>query len=279
MPDKRSSPRKKEGGEAAGAKRQQRLKDLLRARDELVEDLGRRVAEINREIEAVAETAPSRAAPPPASPPRSSPRSTLRAKVLDALDDIGWATYTRQLGPYLEARHGERVAPSRFGVLAADEQAAFRNGRPRPVYIGFALTWDRGEPIKRLLTRSDWPLEQRIVAPTTGRVQHLRVLARLCEIADELGPRAADPDRLRFLIADHARDLPGVKVDRGRVELKRWRDLALEELQRFEERDGANRRQAAERLAGRSEWALLFGTPEVVEGDEQGRGSTKRAAR
>ncbi len=240
--------------------------DLLRMRAELAKDFEVRLAKLDRRIE---KATPGGLDHDRGQPVRSSPRSTMRAKVLDALEDVGWPTYARQLGPYIEARHGLRVPPARFGVLARDEQNAFRARakRPRPVYICFALTWDRGEPIKRLLARSDWPLEQRLVAPTTGRVQHLKVTVRLCEIAEELGPRAADGDRLRYLIADHARDLPEADVLRGRFELDKWRDMALDELQRLGPRDEDNRRAAAEKLSHRPDWALLFGAPELMEGD------------
>jgi hypothetical protein len=153
-------------------------------------------------------------------------------------------------------------------VLARDEQNSFKSSRARPVYFGFALTAVRGEAIKRLLVRSDWELERRIVAPTTGRVQHLIMTIRFCELALEYENAAAQPDRLKFLAADHARDLPGVKVRHGRFDLDVWREVAQLELDRVRPRDDEQRRAAAARLCHRPEWALLFGAPEVLEGDE-----------
>src|SRR5215207_638130 len=131
--------------------------ELLHAREELQA----RLAEVDRLLE--------KALPEEHEPTEPTPRRAkrpVRAKVLDALDDLGWPAYTRQIGPYIEARTGDKIAPTRFGVLARDEQNSFNSSRARPVYLGFALTSVRGEAIKRLLVRSDWELERRIVAPT-----------------------------------------------------------------------------------------------------------------
>ncbi|MGB7587373.1 MAG: hypothetical protein WBM00_01550 [Solirubrobacterales bacterium] len=192
----------------------------------------------------------------------------VRAKVLDALDDFGWPAYTRQIRIYIDARTGDMIPPPRFGTLAHDEQKAFDSRRPRAVYLGFALTSARGEPIKRLLVRSDWELKRRIVAPTTGRVQHLVMTIRLCELALELGVPAVYPGRLKQLAADHARDLPGVRVRHGEFDLEGWHDLAKAELERLWPRDDDERAAAAAKLKDRPERALLFGLPGALEGGE-----------
>lgn len=241
------------------SKRNEVTEDLLRVREELEA----RLVEVDMLLkEAV-----------PGDAPRNAPRRSrgakqpVRAKVLDALEDLGWPAYTRQIAQYVESRTGDKIPPPRFGVLARDEQKSFISSRVRPVYIGFALTSVRGEAIKRLLVRSDWSLERRIVAPTTGRVQHLMMTKRFCELALELEHLAAEPERLRFLAADHARDLPGVKVRHGRFDLEQWRDLAQAELERVLPHDQEERAEAAARLRHRPERALLFGVPEVLEGD------------
>ncbi len=247
------------------------LAELRRTRNELVHgltDMNEQLAHVDELIARLEDSEPGEesTATPEKKEPRP-PRRPVRTKVLDALDDIGWPTYARQLSPYIEARYGDRIPSSRFGVLARDEQARFKSRRAHTIYISFCITYDRGEAIKRLLARSDMPLEQRIVAPTTGRVQHLKLTARLCEIAQEVGTRAANPDKLRYLAADHARDLPGVTVRRGRFELARWREVAEAELERLLPRDEAARREAAAQFESRPEFMLLFGMPEVVEGD------------
>src|SRR5690348_1280505 len=49
----------------------------------------------------------------------------LRALTLDALEDLGWPAYSREVMLYLRARNGRQVSPTRFGTLASDEMAAY----------------------------------------------------------------------------------------------------------------------------------------------------------
>jgi hypothetical protein len=231
--------------------------ELLRAREQIEMVLTR----IETQLDQLATVAPAKEHREPPPPPPSRPRP-LRLMVLDGLDDLGWMTFSRQMMLYLRARYGRDVSPTRFSSLAKDEIGAFTSKRPRSVYLCHGLVHDRGEAIKRLWGRSDWPLAQRVVAPTTGRIQHLKLTERLCEIARTAGDTAADPEMLRFLAADHAKDLPGVKAKRGEFELERWREIALELLEELEPRDRERREEAAERLAGLPEEQQLFGVPE-----------------
>lgn len=192
----------------------------------------------------------------------------VRAVLLDSLEDLGWPAYTRELALYCEARYGRKIPPTRFGTLAADEVEAYRksDGKSRPVWLCFALTHDRHEPIKRLLARSDWPVDRRIHGPTTGRIQHLWITNRLCELALRVDDYAADAEMLRIIAADHARDLPGVTVRRGEFDLPLWRQVAGELLADLGPRDEEMRRESADRLAKRSQFFQLFGVPDVIEG-------------
>jgi len=201
----------------------------------------------------------------------------VRSLVLDALDDLGWPAYTRELGVYCRARYGREIAPTRFGTLASDEIKSYERARqPRTVWLCFALTSIRAESIRRLWARSDWPLERRIAAPTSGRIQHLKLTARLCEIAMEAADTAADPEMLRIIAADHARDLPGIKFRRGEFPLGYWRDLATELLAKAEPADEEARREAAARFRKMPEQQQLFGALEIVEGLDRVRSSKER---
>ena len=171
--------------------------------------------------------------------------------------------YSRELALYLKARYGRDVPPTRFGGLGVDETKAYDSGRPRSVYLCYGLTHDRFEPIKRLWGRSDWALARRVVAPTTGRVQHLKMTAQLCELALRASDTAADPEMLQIIAADHARDLPGIKVKRGEFPLEAWRDVAGKLLADIEPADRERREVAAARLAERSEREQLFGLREA----------------
>lgn len=196
---------------------------------------------------------------------------SAREMLLDGLGDLEWPAYSRELAQLVEARFGRKILPTRFGTLAADEIAAFRSkgSGGRPVWLCFAVTADRHEPIKRLLARSDWPYERRIYALTTGRIQHLQMTKRFCELAMNADEFAVDPQMLRILAADHARDLPNVAVRRGVFELERWRDVAVEQIAELGPRDEALRKESAARLARRAEFYQLFGLPDVLEGDRE----------
>jgi hypothetical protein len=208
---------------------------------------------------------------------RSRPRTgggpvrPVRDVALDILEEFGWPAFTREVGAYARARYGREILPTRFGPLMSDEAKSFhrRDGaksQPRAARLCYALTWNRAEPIKRLLARSDWPLEHRIVAPTTGRVQYLKMTQRFCELAFAVGKDAADPEMLRILAADHARDLLGVEFKRGQFPLEEWAQRARKLLAEVESRDLEQRRRAAEHWAKLDEAHQLFGLPEEISG-------------
>lgn len=227
------------------------------------------------ELEAV-DSHPTDAAPTPESmaisgnATRRAGRS-MRDLVLDALDEIGITCYAQQLLLFIKARFGRELNPTRFGTLSVDEERAFARGASRPVWLCHGLTFDRAEPVKRLWGRSDWPLESRLVTPAFGRTQYLRAAAKFSELAMQADSLAADPNLLRYLAADHARDL-GVVVKHGEFRLEEWRDLALTQLTVLEEKetsllnrtalDLAKTLDGAELLFGRKQKPVLFAVPQ-----------------
>lgn len=205
----------------------------------------------------------------------------LRVHVVDILQDLGWMAYAREIAAYAYARYDFVIAPGRFGSLAKDEVDAYkRRGSPRSrnrtVWICFGLRHDDAAPVRRLVARSDWSLERRIWTPTTGRVQHLRTLARLCELAlDTENTPLANPDALHPMILSYAQDLP-VKTVPGEYQFEEWRERALALLSHddLEARDYDLRQRAAERWSGLSEMHQLFGrqTSDIqAEHDASGR--------
>jgi hypothetical protein len=210
-------------------------------------------------------------------PKRLVPIRPVRELVLDALDDIGIMVHTNVLRLYLQAKNGRAIAPTRFGTLSKDEELAHirfateRTGRHRVDWLCHGLTSDRGEAIRRFWARASWPLADRIVAPTSGRVMHYKITMRLAEIASENADTCADPDMLKFLAADHARDLPGIdkQFRKGVFDFQLWIDTAKELLTNCQQPDLEEREAAAQRLGSRiGEHHLLFGVPElyVLEG-------------
>jgi hypothetical protein len=196
--------------------------------------------------------------PQPATSSRRGGRS-MRDLVLDALDEIGFCCYAQQLMLYIKARFGRELNPTRFGTLSVDEERAYARGTSRQVWLAHGLTFDRAEPVKRLWARSDWPLERRLVTPAFGRVQYLRVAAKFSELAMQADVLAADPNLMRYLAADHARDLGGI-VKHGEFKLEEWRELALAQLAPLIDKEDAFLKLAALELTAGLEGAeLLFG--------------------
>jgi hypothetical protein len=235
------------------------------------EALSRKMGELDALISAAEERHPpaSRRADVREDVARASVRP-IREVVLDALEDLDWLTYSRELAQFCAAWGGRTIQPERFGSLANDEVKSFTRsldgGSPRPMWLCFGLTHDRHQPIKRLWGRSDWPLERRIVAPSSGRVQHLKLTAKLCEMAQRTG--AADAEMLRIIAADHARDLPGVRVLRGKFDLEAWHNSARALLDELEPRDAEARKVSAKRLRDRGPLVQLFGVPDAEETEQ-----------
>ena len=187
---------------------------------------------------------------------------SVREMLLDCLSDIGLMAYSQQVAIYAKGRYDRHIASTRFSSLSRDEENAARKNRTREVWLCHGLTFDRGEPIRRLWARSDWSLHERVVAPTTGRVLYLRMTARLAELAMRDEAVAANTEILKYLAADNARDL-GFPFKRGEFPLDDWRENALRQLEPLEEEDREARTESAERLALElPPLAQLFGRPQ-----------------
>jgi hypothetical protein len=189
------------------------------------------------------------------------PWQPLRQALLDALDDLGYPTTSRTLAAFLAARVGREVPSNQFGRVAAQERAAFRRGGEgaRPVWLGSGVAADGFRPIKRIWGRSDWPLDWRIVAPTSTRVQHLRITEALCRMAEQAEDEAQHPEALRVLAVTHARDLPDVGVNTAAPDFRRYAAAARDVLARYEPEDRRLRLKAAEDLAAMPVEVQLFG--------------------
>jgi hypothetical protein len=193
------------------------------------------------------------------------PKRPLRVHVLDVLHELGVMSHVREIAAFAFARYDVVINPSRFGSLSSDELESYGRrdaprSRNRTLWLCFSLRYHDAAPVRRLLGRSDWPLEHRIWAPTTGRVQHLRMLANLCELALDENVRLANPDALYELAHAYARDLP-IRTRPGEFNFAEWRERALALLEEgdLETRDYDLRQEAAERWSGLAEMHQLFG--------------------
>lgn len=76
------------------------------------------------------------------------------------------------------ARWGDHIAGPKLASLRRDEERSWRTSG-RPVYIVPALTWDQQRPVRGTLALSSWPLETRLLAPSSQTVDGLHHVERL----------------------------------------------------------------------------------------------------
>jgi hypothetical protein len=154
------------------------------------------------------------------------------------------------------ARFGETIQPSRLASLRRDEQrswqAAHRGTAPgarslaRPVYVVPALTFDRFAPVRGMLALSSWPLEIRLIAPASARVDVLHIIMRLIDELDR-SPDSPWAPNLRRLVWRFGHTIAGAVEIRGGFDYSSVRDAAERELQQITDTDTAERAEAAER--------------------------------
>ncbi len=183
----------------------------------------------------------------------------LRDIVLDLLADAKTPLNSLLIASVLGPLIGRTVPSTRFGTLSMDEQASFDSKRQRPVYLCHCLTHDQGQAMKRFWGRSDWPLQERIIGPMSGRVLFLRGAIWTIELARKAHQGSADTARLNYIAADQARDA-GQPVRHGEFHFDAWIAGIEQLLGKILPEDEALRHDAAVMLdAHLNERELLFG--------------------
>lgn len=215
---------------------------------------------------------PAFTAPPTVVPVKKRPRTTRSSRqvVTEALAEIGVPCRARTLADYVGARFGERVDSRAFAALRRDERQAWVKSSARPVFIVPALEGHFFQPVRGLLSLSDWPLERRLMGPWSERADHLAATAQLARQLAWLSARDSTvAERLAPVVADMARSVPGAingqEVDTARVE-----SAAEAEHAALAERDEPWRREAATRAREQlSEEQQLWGASigVVAEGE------------
>jgi len=214
------------------------------------------------------------AAPAAVVPMRKRPPSTRsgRQVVAGALAEIGVPCRARLLTDYAEARFDQRVEPRALAALRRDERRAWTKSNARPTYIVPALEGRFFQPVRGLLTLSDWPLERRILGPWSERADHLAATAQLARQLAWLSERdPAVAERLAPVVAGMAQSVPGA-LDGRDVDTARVESAAESELAPLTERDEPWRREASARARAQLTeeqqlWGASIGV--VAEGDRQ----------
>jgi len=196
----------------------------------------------------------------PVKKPASSSRSS-RQVVAGALAEIGVPCRVKLLADYAEARSGERVEPRALAALRRDERRAWGKSSARPVYIVPALEGRFFQPVRGLLTLSDWPLERRVIGPWSERADHLAATAQLArQLAWLSGRDSAVAERLAPVVAGMAQSIPGA-LDGRQVDTARVEYAAKAERAALAARDEPWRREAAARARAQlTEEQQLWGT-------------------
>ena len=219
-----------------------------------------------------ADTAPSFTARPAVVPMTHppAPARSARQVVAGALAEIGVACRAKVVTEYAEARFGQRVESRTLAALRRDERRAWEKSSARPTYIVPALEGRYFQPVRGLLTLSDWPLERRLLGPWSERADHLAATAQLARQLAWLSERdTAVAERLAPVVADMAASIPGA-LDGPGLDTARVEGAAQAELGPLTARDEPWRRDAAARarsqLPGEQQlWGATIGV--VAEGD------------
>jgi hypothetical protein len=212
-------------------------------------------------------------------PARTSP--PVREILLETLAYFRWPQNAGFLEEYLLARHQLQVDSRAFAPLRRDERNAWdRAPGVREAYIAPALKPD-GSANPRWITRSDWPLERRIVATRTERLFDLYKIYVLAgrpgsAEASYLGPRTP----VDALLEKYAHDILDAEPPPASVsdeEFREWRahvreraTTAIGEVRREDEPD---RKQIARQLADLPDRERVWGRDASTKAG--GRGSKR----
>jgi hypothetical protein len=186
-------------------------------------------------------------------------RSSTRAQAVAALDDMGVPSPPREIAAFHLVRFSVELDVRGLASVRRDERKAFeRYGPTRPApYLVPALDARYLQPVRGPLTLSTWPLEQRLLAATSPRVDHLRLTRRLAELTERLDGEPAA--RMLDLSAHYAQTVPGA-LDGETANPGQIREAVDAELLQVVASDNEERAQAAERARQQlDDAALLWG--------------------
>jgi hypothetical protein len=176
-------------------------------------------------------------------------RTSARSQALAALDDMGVAAPPREIARFHEVRFGIDLDVRALASVRRDERKAFdRQGSDRPTpYLVPALDVRLLQPVRGPLTLSSWSLERRLLAPTSPRVDHLRLTRRLAELARDLG--GDQGDRMLALAGSYARSVAGAlgRADLDHAAIIEAADVELAEIAGLDDQErarGAKRARA-----------------------------------
>ncbi|WIX88228.1 hypothetical protein [Amycolatopsis sp. DG1A-15b] len=127
----------------------------------------------------------------------------IRAAVLYALNRLYLPIAADDLSLVTRLVKGVDVAEADLDDLAEADRAGFRAGDERPVWICPALEYPDGKANEGFFTRSDWPIQARIVrGGVPSKSKDLFLLRHLCDLAMSADTGEALRESLRERIDD-----------------------------------------------------------------------------
>lgn len=188
---------------------------------------------------------------------------SIREHVIQATNFAARPAPVRLLSDLSSARFGQPLAPERLSSMRRDEERSWRSlPKGRSVYVVSGLTFDRFSPARGILALSSMPLDLRVIAPASPRVNLLHILLNVCS---ELGRSPEAPwrpalERVAWRLARTVPTaLPGSSI-RSALDTDRVIEATKAELDILEHDDSVEREAAAKRAANQlDEHALLFG--------------------
>jgi hypothetical protein len=199
------------------------------------------------------ESAPARGLPSP------GPLLPLREQVYEALSLLQVPVAPRLIATVHEAFYTTTFSTVRLTSLRRDEERSFRTAPfARPYYICAALTADFLSPSRGLLAVSTWPMQRRVIASLSPRVDFLTAAIRVAEAIERIPVPVPAARRLLWRFAS---GIPGAAHGSGSVDPQRIRSAAEAELAVHIDADTRTRREVAERARRQlGDAEQLFGT-------------------
>jgi hypothetical protein len=137
----------------------------------------------------------------------TSAREQARVLIVRALDELGVPTRTGLLIDYIAARFDTKLDNRAISdVRRAEERRFDRQQGDRGPYVAPAIEAVWYQPITKMLTLVEWPLERRIIGPWSERADHLVLTIRLAQRVSEGHNRP-----LEALVTKLARTIPEVR--------------------------------------------------------------------
>jgi hypothetical protein len=184
-------------------------------------------------------------------------RLTAREQAISALAEMGVPSPPREIAKFHEARFSSALDARALASVRRDEAAAWeRDASSRAAFLVPALDIRFFRPVRGPLTLSSWDLKQRLLGASSPRVDHLRLIVRLADLAERLDGEPGQA--LTVMSARYAQTVPGAIDAVHDAEPQRIADAARRELEILAPQDDQERASAAARAREQLDEAELM---------------------